>query len=254
MLSAENICVNFRRRDGTAFAALDCVSLKVPDGAAVGLVGESGSGKSTLLRVICGLQAPSSGKVFYGGRDITSLPVRNRLFPDGTGSGGGMQMIFQDAVGALDPRQRVGESIGEVGRVHGLAVDVPGLLKRVGLPPEVAERYPSALSGGQCQRICVARALALKPSLLLGDEPVSALDVSVQARILRLLAELREKEKLSLLLITHDLAVVSAVCDYVYVLEKGRIVEQGIPAEVFASPKHEYTRRLLSSVPRIKRT
>ena len=158
-------------------------------------------------------------------------------------------MIFQDAVGALNPRQRVGDAIAEVGRVHKIAVDVEALLREVGLPAEIQTRFPNELSGGQCQRICVARALALRPSLLIGDEPVSALDVSVQARILRLLGDLREKQGLSLLLVTHDLAVVSAVCDYVYVLEKGRMVEEGGPGEVFASPKHPYTRRLLASVP-----
>ena len=158
-------------------------------------------------------------------------------------------MIFQDAVGALNPRQRVGDAIAEVGRVHKLAVDVDGLLSQVGLPAEIKTRFPNELSGGQCQRICIARALALRPSLLIGDEPVSALDVSVQARILRLLGDLREKSGLSLLLITHDLAVVSAVCDYVYVLERGKLVEEGVPETVFAAPKHPYTRRLLASVP-----
>ncbi len=162
---------------------------------------------------------------------------------------GGIQMIFQDAVGALNPRQRVGDAIAEVGRVHKLAVDVDGLLSQVGLPAEVKTRFPNELSGGQCQRICIARALALRPSLLIGDEPVSALDVSVQARILRLLGDLREKNGLSLLLITHDLAVVSAVCDYVYVLERGKLVEEGVPETVFAAPQHPYTRRLLASVP-----
>ena len=242
MLSAEDITVTFKRRDGTSFAALDHVSLQVPDGGAVGLVGESGSGKTTLVRVICGLQKPDSGRVVFGKRTNDSSRA--------TGAGG-IQMIFQDAVGALDPRQRVGDAIAEVGRVHHLDVDVDGLLAQVGLPAEYKARFPSELSGGQCQRICVARALALRPSLLIGDEPVSALDVSVQARILRLLGDLREKNGLSLLLITHDLAVVSAVCDYVYVLERGRLVEEGAPESVFNAPKHPYTRRLLASVPSI---
>ena len=242
MLSAEDITVTFKRRDGTSFAALDHVSLQVPDGGAVGLVGESGSGKTTLVRVICGLQKPDSGRVVFGKRTNDSSRA--------TGAGG-IQMIFQDAVGALDPRQRVGDAIAEVGRVHHLDVDVDGLLAQVGLPAEYKARFPSELSGGQCQRICVARALALRPSLLIGDEPVSALDVSVQARILRLLGDLREKNGLSLLLITHDLAVVSAVCDYVYVLERGRLVEEGAPEAVFTAPKHPYTRRLLASVPSI---
>ncbi len=270
MLSAEDITVIFKRRDGSSFAALDHVSLQVPDGGAVGLVGESGSGKTTLVRVICGLQKPASGRVVFSENDSAAgwlLENRER----GTGNGsqtvklsnrqtvkhsewtacrpGGIQMIFQDAVGALNPRQRVGDAIAEVGRVHKLDVDVDALLTQVGLPSEIKTRFPNELSGGQCQRICIARALALRPSLLIGDEPVSALDVSVQARILRLLGDLREKRGLSLLLITHDLAVVSAVCDYVYVLERGKLVEEGVPETVFAAPRHPYTRRLLASVP-----
>ena len=249
MLSAEDITVTFKRRDGTSFAALDHVSLQVPDGGAVGLVGESGSGKTTLVRVVCGLQKPDSGRVVFGNR--INEPTGNRTNDSARAAcgAGGIQMIFQDAVGALDPRQRVGDAIAEVGRVHRLAVDVAGLLAQVGLPAEIQTRLPSELSGGQCQRVCIARALALRPSLLIGDEPVSALDVSVQARILRLLGDLREKNGLSLLLITHDLAVVSAVCDYVYVLERGKLVEEGVPEAVFAAPKHPYTRRLLASVP-----
>ena len=250
MLSAEDITVTFKRRDGTSFAALDHVSLQVPDGGAVGLVGESGSGKTTLVRVICGLQKPDSGRVVFGKRINGQTGERTNDSSRATGAGG-IQMIFQDAVGALDPRQRVGDAIAEVGRVHHLDVDVDGLLAQVGLPAEYKARFPSELSGGQCQRICVARALALRPSLLIGDEPVSALAVSVQARILRLLGDLREKNGLSLLLITHDLAVVSAVCDYVYVLERGRLVEEGAPEAVFNAPKHPYTRRLLASVPSI---
>lgn len=247
MLSAENITVRFKRRDGTSFAALDGVSLKVPDGGSVGLVGESGSGKTTLVRVICGLQRPDSGRVCFTRADWQTAKLANDR-PCGVD---GMQMIFQDAIGALDPRQRVGDAIAEVGRVHGIPVDVGSLLSQVGLPEEIAGRFPSELSGGQCQRICIARALAMRPSLLIGDEPVSALDVSVQARILRLMGDLREKSGLALLIITHDLAVVSALCDYVYVLEKGRIVEEGEPRQIFVAPAHPYTRRLLASVPRL---
>ncbi len=293
MLSAEDITVTFKRRDGSSFAALDHVSLQVPDGGAVGLVGESGSGKTTLVRVICGLQKPASGRVVFSEDDSAvgqGLGIRGQGAAEQKANGecpqttktlcdsapsaalrektvklsnrktvkhsartacrpGGIQMIFQDAVGALNPRQRVGDAIAEVGRVHKIDVDVDALLTQVGLPSEIKTRFPNELSGGQCQRICIARALALRPSLLIGDEPVSALDVSVQARILRLLGDLREKRGLSLLLITHDLAVVSAVCDYVYVLERGKLVEEGVPETVFAAPQHPYTRRLLASVP-----
>lgn len=241
MLSANHITVRFKRRDGSAFKALDDVSLTVPDHGAVGLVGESGSGKSTLARVLCGLVKPDEGEVVQ------------------TGEGGGLQLIFQDAAGALNPRQRVADALAEVLSVHRLRpraeipAEVARLLQSVGIPPELAGRYPHELSGGQCQRVCVARALALKPSVLIGDEPVSALDVSVQARILRLLADLREETGLSLLLITHDLSVVSAVCDSVYVLERGKLVESGPAAQVFSAPSHPYTRRLLAAIPRVPR-
>ena len=262
LLSLGNITVRFKRRDGSSFAALDDVSLKVPDGGAVGLVGESGSGKTTLVRVACGLQKPDSGRVVFGAtgevEGLRSEVEGRKSKVEGptqlahtSRAASGIQMIFQDAIGALDPRQRVGDAIAEVGRVHRIPVDVDALLSQVGLPCEVARRYPSELSGGQCQRICIARALAMKPSLLIGDEPVSALDVSVQARILRLLGDLREKNGLSLLIITHDLAVVSALCDYVYVRENGRVVEEGEPERIFAAPAHPYTRRLLASVPRL---
>lgn len=255
MLSANNITVTFRRRDGTSFQALDDVSLEVGDHEVVGLVGESGSGKTTFVRVLCGLQKPDQGKVTLDGRDITDLSVRERLAISGGHSS--LQMIFQDAVGALNPRMRVHDTLSEVLRVHKACPEdkmdgeVARLLDLVGIPRALAGRFPHELSGGQCQRVCIARALALHPGLLIGDEPVSALDVSVQARILRLLGDLREKSGLSVLLITHDLAVVSAVCDRVYVLEKGRLVEQGIPAEVFAAPKHPYTKRLLAAIPRV---
>lgn len=255
MLSAKNITVTFRRRDGSAFKALDDVTLEVGDHEVVGLVGESGSGKTTFVRVLCGLQRPDSGTVALDGRDLTGLTVRDRLAISGGRSS--LQMIFQDAVGALNPRKRVHDTLAEVLRVHEICPpaemgkEVGRLLDLVGIPQALAGRFPHELSGGQCQRVCIARALALNPGLLIGDEPVSALDVSVQARILRLLGDLREKSGLSMLLITHDLAVVSAVCDRVYVLEKGRLVEQGVPAEVFANPRHPYTRRLLSAIPRV---
>lgn len=256
MLSAKDISVSFRRRDGSVLEALAGVSLEVGDHEAVGLVGESGSGKTTFARVLCGLQKPGGGSVTLDGRDVTALSVRERLAVSGGRSS--LQMIFQDAVGALNPRMRVRDALAEVLRVHGICRareadgEVARLLGLVGVPQSLAGRFPRELSGGQCQRVCIARALALRPGLLIGDEPVSALDVSVQARILRLLGDLREKSGLSMLLITHDLAVVSAVCDRVCVLEKGRLVEQGAPAEVFASPRHPYTRRLLAAVPRVR--
>lgn len=259
MLSATDISVSFRRRDGTSFFALDHVTVNIPDGAAVAIVGESGSGKSTLARVICGLQKPCGGKVVLDGADITGLSVRDRMR---AAPGSMLQMVFQDAQGALNPRQRVGDSVAEVLRVHRpgtlkgaeeeIGAEVRRLFEKVGLAGELMSRYPAELSGGQCQRVCVARALALRPTILIGDEPVSALDVSVQARILRLFSEIRDPSlnggrQMSLLLITHDLAVVSALCDYVYVLEKGKLVESGLPSAIFKNPAHPYTRRLLAA-------
>ncbi len=251
MLEARGITVEFRRRGGEPFRALDNVSLKAADGMITGLVGESGSGKTTLVRTICGLQKPSSGEVLIDGRDAGEAYAAARR-----GGGLPVSMVFQDASGALDPRQTALDAVAEALRVHGLAPrprirdEAARLLSTVGLPADVAGRRPGAMSGGQCQRVCIARAIAPRPAILIGDEPVSALDVSVQARILKLFAKLlaeRANGLRAILMITHDLAVVSAICDYVYVLERGRIVEHGVPSEMFAAPRHAYTRRLLQA-------
>ena len=247
MLEARNVTVTFKRRGGERFKALDDVSISVPDGRTVGLVGESGSGKTTLVRTLCGLLVPDAGSVSTGPRG-----------EDGAAAPGKVAVVFQDASGALDARQSIHDAVAEALRVHRtvprreIAAEAGRLLRLVGLPPDVDAKRPGGLSGGQCQRACIARALAVRPSVLIGDEPVSALDVSVQARILRLFASLMKDPSSglkSLFIITHDLAVVSAVCDYVYVIERGRIVEEGEPAAVFASPSHPYTRRLLAAVP-----
>lgn len=248
-LVAEHITVSFTRRGRGAFKALDDVSLTLPPGSAVGLIGESGSGKSTLARVLLGLIRPDAGTVRIGERTLFTPS-----YPRPTKE---VQMIFQDATGALNPRQTVFAALAEVltvirgfrdGRAA-LADRVTALLEQVGLSADTAARYPRELSGGQCQRICIARALAVEPAILIADEPVSALDVSVQARILRLLRDLREQRGLSLLLVAHDLAVVGAVCEHAVVLQQGRVVETGTPAELFRNPQHPYTRRLLNAVP-----
>lgn len=243
MVEVKNLTVTFPSHNGTPKIALNSVSLTIPDGKIVGLVGESGSGKTTLSRTICGLQKPTSGIV-------TNHSENKRI-----------AMVFQDAQGSLDPRQTIYSSLREVLITHHITGkdqldgEIRRLINLVGLPLDVAMRIPRELSGGQCQRISIARAMALRPSLLIGDEPVSALDVSVQARILRLFSSLLDGKNQggvkSILIITHDLAVVSAVCDYLYVLKTGEIVEEGIPGEVFASPRHPYTQRLLASVPTI---
>lgn len=250
MLEARGVTVSFRRRGGDPFKALDDVSVAIPDGKVVGLVGESGSGKTTLVRTLCGLQKPDCGGVLLDGRDVGAglRRGRGRALP--------ISMVFQDAAGALDPRQTAFDAVAEALRVHHVVprADVAGetrrLLATVGLPADVAYRRPGEMSGGQCQRVCIARALAPRPSILVGDEPVSALDVSVQARILKLLAKLLadgENGLRSILLVTHDLAVVATVCDYAYVMAAGRVVEEGEPRRLFSAPRHDCTRRLLAA-------
>ncbi len=229
--------------------ALAGVSFDVRRGETVGIVGESGSGKTTVARCIIRLLDADSGEIVIDGNNIVGLsqralrPVRKRL-----------QMVFQDPFGSLNPRRTVGQLISEGPIVHGAAVASAQartleLLELVGLERRAAERYPHEFSGGQRQRIGLARALALEPAILVADEPVSALDVSVQAQVLRLLADIRNRLGLTLIFITHDLRVASQVCDSVAVMRFGRIVEFGPVAQVYANPSHAYTRELMDSVP-----
>ena len=236
-----------RRR---AIRAVTDVSLVLRAGEAVGLIGESGSGKSTVGRLVLGLLRPTSGSVRFDGDDLTSADstrlraLRRR-----------MQLIFQDPYSSLDPRRPVGEQIADGLVIHGIgdsaarAARVAQLLTQVGLTAEHATRYPNAFSGGQRQRIGIARALATQPDLLVADEPVSALDVSVQAQVLELMAHLRSELGLSLLFISHDLSAVRHLCDRIIVLYLGRVMEEGPTAEVYRNPRHPYTRALLSAVP-----
>lgn len=230
--------------------AVDGISFDLERGRALGLVGESGSGKSTTARMIVGLIAASSGSIRLDGVELTQLsrrqwlPHRRRV-----------QMIFQDPYASLDPRQTVGSILTEPLAIHQLGkprerrVRVLGMLDAVGLSPRHMNRYPHEFSGGQRQRIGIARALALEPELLVCDEPVSALDVSIQAQIVNLLNELRERFALSYLFIAHDLAVVRSVCDTIAVMYLGRIVEIATRDDLFDTPRHPYTRALLSAVP-----
>ena len=216
-----------------SYEAVRGVSFTLREGEILGIVGESGSGKSTIAKTIIGLERPSQGEIIRA-----DVPV---------------QMVFQDAVGSLNPRMTVRQTLAEVLKVCRIAKfsEPKQLLDLVGLSAAVLDQYPREMSGGQCQRVSIARALACEPRVLIADEPVSALDVSVQARVLNLLRDLRRDLGLSILLIAHDLAVVKNVCDRICVMEKGLFVDVGDAAEVFLHPKSEYTRRLLSAVPDI---
>jgi oligopeptide/dipeptide ABC transporter ATP-binding protein len=230
--------------------AVDGVDLVIRRGRTLGLVGETGCGKSTLARCIAGLIPITAGKVIFEGRDITNLS-RRRMQPLRRE----IQMIFQDPYGSLNPRRRVGSIIGDPFAVHKLATGserkrrVQELMERVGLNPEHYNRFPAEFSGGQRQRIGVARALALRPKLIICDEPVSALDVSIQAQGLNLLADLQDDFGLTYLFIAHDLEVVRHVSHEVSVMYLGRIAEQGGKAEVYGTPRHPYTAALLSAAP-----
>jgi ABC-type microcin C transport system duplicated ATPase subunit YejF len=225
--------------------ALRGVSLELHAGRSLGVVGESGSGKSTLARIAMALEAPSSGRVEFMGRDLQRLsPAELRA------ARRGFQMVFQDPYGSLDPRMTVGRIVAEPLALDG---DVPreravaGALDAVGLRAADAHKYPHEFSGGQRQRIAIARALITKPKLIVADEPVSALDVSVQAQVLNLLIELQQRYGVTYLLISHDLAVIDHVCDEVVVMQHGRIVERSDSATLFRAPRHPYTRALIAA-------
>lgn len=264
ILRVENVSVKFLRRTGTRkffgfggkeiFTAVNRVSFEIPAGKTVGLVGESGCGKSTLGRTILRLQSIDSGKIFCGNNEISRfrtarmpLPLRRKI-----------QMIFQNPYASLNPRQTVFNILSEPLEIHFPKMsarerdaEVVSLLEQVGLSADHRLRYPHEFSGGQRQRIAIARALAVKPELIVCDEPVSALDVSVQAQIIELLKKIQAQTGVAYLFVAHDLAVVEDLSDYVLVMRGGEIVERGTPEEVYGSPQSDYTKTLLAAVPRL---
>ena len=262
LLSLENVTVEFTKArsffDGLTgqsppvVRAVDDVSLLLPPGHTLGLVGESGSGKTTVARTIMRLIAPKSGCIRFRGEDINALSgAELRRFRRE------VQMVFQDPYSSLNPRLSVGTAIGEVLRFHkivpadGVDAEVVRLLSLVGLPSDTRNRRPRELSGGQRQRVGLARALAVRPRLLVLDEPVAALDVSIQAQVLNLLHDLRQELGLTMLFVAHELGVVRHMCDRVAVMYLGRIMETGTRDEIFASAAHPYTKGLIAALPQL---
>ena len=257
IIAAESLRKTFRGpsrgigRGRSELRAVDGVTLQVMQGETLGLVGESGCGKSTLGRLLLRLQDPTSGRIYFDGHDITHLS-QSALRP----FRGDMQIIFQDPYSSLNPRMTVRAALSEALRVHGMVgaaseedQRIAALLERVGLRPEHMRRYPHEFSGGQRQRIGIARALAVSPRFIVADEPVSALDVSIQAQIVNLLSDLQEELGLSYLFIAHDLHVVEHVSHRVAVMYLGRVVELATSGQIYSQPRHPYTEALLSAAP-----
>jgi peptide/nickel transport system ATP-binding protein len=254
ILTIDNVSKTYRTggflgRGARVTPAVKNVSLKLPRGATLGIVGESGSGKSTLARCIVRLIDPDIGSIVLEGKDwakLTREEVRRETRH--------IQMVFQDPFASLNPRRKAGDLVAQGPIVHGTApaqaiADAKELFALVGLDPSAGDRFPHEFSGGQRQRIGLARALALRPEVLVADEAVSALDVSVQAQVLKLLAGLRERLGLSIVFITHDLRLAAQICDLVAVMKDGEVVEQGLAGDVFGRPQHPYTQALLDSIP-----
>ena len=259
LLNAEGVAKSFWTRRGLFGArvetrAIDCVDVTLDEGEILGLVGESGCGKSTLARVLVGLENADAGSLELGGKHLfgpsaSTVPPAQR----------GIQMVFQDPYGSLNPRMTVLQIVGEGLRIRGdlsraeIAADVQRHLELVGLSPDAMVKYPHQFSGGQRQRLCIARALILQPRLLIADEAASALDVSVQLQILNLLLELRDRMGVAIIFISHDMAVIEYLCDRTAVMYRGRVVEQGPTTELLDRPRHPYTAQLIAARPRVGR-
>ena len=254
LLEIKDLHVTYAGARGRPVQAVRGVALAVDRGESVGLVGESGCGKSTLAAAVMRLVPAARGRILYDGADVTALRGRDLFAYRGRA-----QMVFQDPYGSLNPRLSIGSALEECLSVRRIGARcerremVARLLRDVGLEPAHAARYPHEFSGGQRQRIGIARTLAVNPEFIIADEPVSALDVSIQAQILNLLKDLQARQRFSFLFIAHDLAVVRYMCTRVYVMYLGQIMEEGKTAEVYARPAHPYTRALLDAVPDIAR-
>jgi peptide/nickel transport system ATP-binding protein len=256
LLAVENVSQRYRLPREHLFSAaptvqaLDDVSFTLHAGRSLGLVGESGSGKSTLARLVMALEPPTTGRVLLAGQDLNLLDAAALRRARSQ-----VQMVFQDPYGSLDPRRTVLQTVAEpLAVLHGASraeqrEQASEALAAVGLRDSDLAKYPHEFSGGQRQRIAIARALITRPALIVADEPVSALDVSVQAQVLNLMQDLQDRFSVTYLFISHDLAVVDLVCDEVIVLQHGRIVERGHPDRLFRAPEHPYTQRLLAAVP-----
>ncbi len=250
LIECKALYKQFQAAEGAAVHAVVNVDLEVARGETLAVVGESGCGKSTLANTIIRLEEPSAGQVLLDGVDISHMGSRELRQHRQK-----MQIIFQDPFASLDPRRQVGKAVSEPLRIHGVTPEagmeetVAELFRKVSLPPDVMQNYPHQFSGGQRQRICIARALALQPELVIADEAVSALDVSVQAQVINLMMDLQEEMGLSYLFISHDLAVVERVAHRVAVMYLGQIVEIGARRQVFNNPQHSYTQKLLDAVP-----
>ena len=234
ILKAEDICKIFKSKENEK-QALSHVSFDLKEGEILGIVGESGSGKSTLLNVISGIEKPDNGHLFYEDKEYTGASLKE--------TGTFLQIIFQDAYGSFDPHLTFQKSLKEMG--NHTESEINEVLEKVNLSPKLLQRKPHTLSGGQCQRMAISRALLNKTKVLLCDEITSALDVTTQAKVVSLIAKLNQSEKLSILFVSHDIALVSNICHRLIIMKDGQIVEEGDTMEIISNPKHDYTKELI---------